>query len=268
MTKPTFAIASLLVLSPLAGAATLQVSNAAASPGGSVYNINDYGALDWAIWKRAAANPGSGYEVPSESKSGATAISNLTNVGGGTAGFRASVSSFPDWDFSFTGGTAAPSGTISDVNGIFHPDTGSAGKGVGLTVTLPTTGTYLITLFVAGYNTTSSLTASIAGASSVVNTSFTPNYPDDYDNNMATNNPKDMAIFQITASADNPGDAVTLEMVNTAISNPGTPTNGVDGNGHVMISAVAVQLIPEPSTAAISLLSAGFLSLRRRRILP
>lgn len=268
MKNPSFALAGLLVASPFAGAATLQISNATTSPGGSVYNINDYGAVDWAIWKRAAANPGSGYEVPSESKSGATAISNLTNVGGGTAGFRASVSSYPDWDFSFTGGTAASSGTITDANGIFHPDTGSAGKGMGLTVTLPTTGTYVISLFVAGYNTTTSLTASLIGASNVANTSFTPNFPDDYDNNPATNNPKDMALFQITATADNAGDAVTLQMINTALSNPGTPGNPIDGSGHVMISAVAVQLIPEPSTAAVALLSTGFFAFRRRRIIP
>lgn len=250
-----FATASLL-FTALSQAATLSLSNAVASGSNAQININSFGALDWTIWKKAASTTGAG-AAPSNSSSTGTAISDLYAVGGGTAGFRASTTSTPNWDFAYTGGTPTASGTVSDVNGVFHPDIGSAGKGVGLTVTLPTTSTYIITLFVAGFNTTTQLTASLAGTTALTNSTFTP----------VSNDPKSMAYFQITATADAANNPVTLEIINTALSNPSTPGNPIDGNGHVMIAAVAVQLIPEPTTAVMGLISAAALTLRRRRIL-
>lgn len=250
-----FATASLL-LTAFSQAATLSLSNAVPSGSNAQININSFGALDWTIWKKAGSANAAG-AAPSDSRSGGTAISDLYSVGGGTAGFRASTNSTPNWDFVFTGGTPTASGTVSDVNGVFHPDTGSAGKGVGLTVTLPTTNTYIITLFVAGFNTTTQLTASLAGATALTNSTFTP----------VSNDPKSMAYFQITATADAANSPVTLEIINTALSNPSLPGSGIDANGHVMISAVAVQLIPEPTTAVMGLISAATLAFRRRRIL-
>lgn len=234
--------------------ATLSVSNATASASNTSYNLTSYGALDWEVWKKANGSNSAANAIATNSKAGGTALSDLFTVGAtSAAGFRASTTSTPNWDFTYTDGTTA--GPTDDANGVFHDTTGSAGKGVGLTVTLPTTGTYRITLFVAGYNTTTLLTASLAGATTVTNSSFTPLVSD----------PKNMAIFQIDATADSINDVLNLQIVNTALSNPTTSSTIPDSNGHVMISAVAVQLIPEPSSAVLALGSlAGCVLIRRR----
>lgn len=227
--------------------ATISIGDAVSSASNVTYDISSYGALDWAVWQKAAGT-NAAYNVATNSKNGATAVSDLFLVGTGS-GFRASTTSTPNWDFTFTDGTSPTAGTISDANGVFHPTIGSSGKGVGLTVTLPTTSTYRITLFVAGYSTTSNLAVSLAGATTLNNTSFTP----------VVSNPKSMAYFTIDATADTAGDVLRLEFTNTSATS---------SDSHVMISAVAVQMIPEPSSAMLALgtLAGGLLV--RRRIRP
>lgn len=258
--KPTLFAGIFLATLSAAGAATLAVSDAVASAGNLTYNISNYGALDWAVWQKVGGSSAD-YNQPTNSKSGATAVSNLINLGGGTTGFRASTTSSPDWDFSFSDGTSG-AGLVTDANGVFHPNTTgtSAGgfpgrdKGIGLTVTLPTTDTYRITLFVAGYNTTTKLTASLAGATAVENTTFTP----------LISNPKNMAIFTIDATADTANAVLNLGIINTALRNPDSGSTTPNSDGHVMISAIGVQLIPEPSSLALAALSGLFLMRRRR----
>ena len=145
---------------------------------------------------------------------------------------------------------APASSTLTDVNGVFHPVLRTVGNGVGLTVTLPTTGTYQITLYVAGYDTTSQLRATLPGlADPVLNNSFAPGFP--------VSSVKRMGIFTIEATADTAGDLLNLQLTNTSDSNE---------NAHVMITAAAVQLIPEPSAMALAALAGGLALARRRRL--
>lgn len=232
-------------------AASLSVTDVFNTPNGGVYNLDTYGGLDWSVWKKPNGTDPA-YNLATNTRASSSAISDLFLVGTTTtAGYRASTSSPPTWDFSFTGGTSPPATTLTDVNGVFHPDIGATGKGVGLTVTLPTTDVYRITLFVAGYDTTSTLTASLPGLTPVTNSTFTPGLPDA--------GVKRTGYFTIDAGADVAGQALTLEFVNTSNNS----------SSHVMIAAVAVQLIPEPSTplAASVFFSLGLLR-RRRAALP
>lgn len=207
---PVLACSAFCASQPTNGA-TLLVGNPTASGSNASYNLTSYGALDWAVWKKANGSNSAANAIPTDSKSGGTALSDLFTVGTTSgAGFRASTNSAPNWDFTYTDGITA--GPTENANGVFHDTLGTAGKGVGLTVTLPTTNTYRITFFVAGYNTTTLLTASLTGATTVTNNLFTPLVSD----------PKNMAIFEIDATADNANDILSLQIVNTALSNPGT----------------------------------------------
>lgn len=247
----TTALLATALLGFHAEAATLAISNVVSSPNGAVINLDSTGGLDWSVWKQATAGSFANYNVASNTKASSSAISNLFIVGAATTNFRASTSSTPNWDFTYTGGLNSPtSGTTVDANGIFHPTTGTAGNGVGLTVTLPTTGTYTITLYVAGFATSSQLRATLAGVTDpVLNTSFSPGQPD-------SGGAKPMGYFTVEAQANNPGDVLNLQL---------TSTTGTDANRHVMIVAAAVQLIPEPSAAMLTALAGGLALARRRR---
>jgi len=244
----TTALLATALLGFHAEAATLSITNIVSSPNGAVINLDSTGGLDWSVWKQAAGESAT-YNVATNTKASSSAISDLFIVGAASTNFRASTSSSPNWDFTYTGGLNSPtSGTAVDANGIFHPTTGTSGNGVGLTVTLPTTGTYTITLYVAGFATNSQLRATLPGVTDpVLNTSFSPGQPD--------SGAKQMGYFTIQAQANNAGDLVNLQLSNTS---------GTDANRHVMIVAAAVQLIPEPSAAMLTAL-AGCVTLARRR---
>lgn len=230
-----------------ADAATLSVADVLSSPNGTVYNLDDSGGLDWSVWKKVTGTDLT-YNVATNTKASSTAISDLFLVGTTTTpGYRASTNSSPTWDFTYTGGVSPTEGTLADVNGVFHPDVAASGKGVGLTVTLPTTDLYRITLFVSGYDTIASLSASLSGATTVTNTSFTPGLP------VAA--VKQTGYFTIDARADAIGDVLTLELINT--------TNRT--SSHVVIAAASVQVIPEPSSLVLlgAIPALGFI--RRRR---
>jgi len=246
----TTALFATALLGFHAEAATLSITNVVSSPNGAVINLDNTGGLDWSVWKQAAAGSDANFNVAANTKASSSAISNLFIVGAASSTFRASTSSSPNWDFTYTGGLNSPtSGTVADANGIFHPTTGANGNGVGLTVTLPTTGTYTITLYVAGFATSSQLRATLPGITDpVLNTSFSPGQP--------ITDVKQMGYFTIEAQANNPGDVLNLQL---------TSTTGTDANRHVMIVAAAVQLIPEPSAAMLTALAGGLALARRRR---
>ena len=241
---------AVALVTAAAHGATLSIADAVSSANGSVINIDNTGGLDWSIWKKPGTTDAS-LGVATNTKASSSAISDLFIVGAANSEFRASTSSTPDWDFTYTGGVNAPaSSTLTDVNGVFHPVLRTVGNGVGLTVTLPTTGTYQITLYVAGYDTTSQLRATLPGlADPVLNNSFAPGFP--------VSSVKRMGIFTIEATADTAGDLLNLQLTNTSDSNE---------NAHVMITAAAVQLIPEPSAMALAALAGGLALARRRRL--
>lgn len=237
---------SLLFLmsgSPLASAAVLSVSptTATAQADNLTFDIAAAGGLDWALWKKVTADTNK--EVPTNSKLNGTAISDLSAFGG--AGINTSGNSVPNWDFSYSGGTSPASGTLTDVNGVFNSTLSTKGVGLSFTVTLPTTDLYQISIWTAGYGMSGLLTASMPGASDSTG-SFTAD----------TGGIKDMFLFTINAQADVAGQAVTVSVVNNS-------TTGATASSHVIISAIAVQQIPEPS--ALALCSLGVFGLLRRR---
>ncbi|MGE9266793.1 MAG: hypothetical protein ACQKBY_01750 [Verrucomicrobiales bacterium] len=226
-------------------AATLSVTRSAELAENSTFNIDDYGALDWAIWKNSGGT-GAALATPTHFKAGANLISDLSVVGGG--GFQGSINSVSNWDFIFTGSGGSPvSGTSTNVNGVFNDQLQTQGAGLGLNITLPTTDTYKISLFAAAYGVDGPgglLTADLDG---LVDTSG--GVQGDF---IA---PKDMYLFTIIAQADTAGQVLNIEFINN------DPTSG--GNAHVLINAAAIQIVPEPGS--LSLLGLAALPLLRRR---
>lgn len=226
-------------------AATISISRSAKLAEDLSFDIDNYGEKDWALWQKNAGTTSSN-ATPSNEKSGATLISSMSLVGTGSS-FTASTNAAPNWDFSYTGGLKAPtSGISTDVNGVFNGTLKTQGNGVGLTITLPTTGTYNIYLWAAGFSLSNGqLTATLANAPNAVSTGLT--------DDAATL--KDMYLYTLTVQANAVNDVVSLSLIN----NDASPNN----SSHVIISAAAIQLVPEPST--LLLYALGALALLRRR---
>lgn len=249
MKLPAFSVllslAAILGSSAPLSAATISISRSAELAENLTFNIDNYGALDWAIWKTDSGSTDAANAIPTNEKSGAAFISNLFLVGGGD--FQTSTNSATNWDFDYTGGVNSPtSGTYSNVNGVFNSLLKTNGSGLSLTVKLPTTDTYQIFLWAAAFAINDGqLTASLTGATNAVNNGMTGDFTA----------PKDMYLYTVTAKADSANDTVTLSLVN----NDSSPQN----LSHVLVNAAAVQLIPEPSS--LLLCSVGALALLRRR---
>lgn len=235
----------LFTLAPCAANAAV-ISGVFTPTGDADFDLTALGTSDWAIWD-TSSDPASG--VPTNEKSGGTLIGSMSAIGGGN--LRGSTSTTrPPYDFTFTDGISPPVGSVDNVNSLFNTDLGTVDVGVGLDVTLPTTNTHTVTVWVSGFEGEGELTASLPGATSYVDSSTV------FDGD----NPKDAGYYTLSVTPDSANDVLNLSHILDV-------SDG--GNAHVMISAVSVSEIaspvPEPSTLLLALLGVGGLLMQRRR---
>ena len=130
-------------------------------------------------------------------------------------------------------GTAAYTAAGVTIAGAFNTGIGIRDRGVEVSVVLPDTQQYQVTLFVSGFYAVGEFTASLAGATPYVDDSFS------YDGGT-----KPGRAYEIIAQADNPGDVLSFTYVATTIREN-------NSNGHVLIGAVAISAVPEPTSLAL-----------------
>lgn len=232
-------------------AALVSSSNAAAIVGTVTsatgdYNLTARGTSDWAYWSTTVASGFSG--APNQSKSGATLISNVSAIGGT---LRGSTSANVANTFSWTAdGTPTATGSSGTVRGTFSTNLDTVNAGVRLSITIPTTDTYVINIWTATFAGTGTLTASFDGGSTLLYTS-----PGE---TAGVGNPKQSYLFSLTVTADAPGSVLTIDNVLST-------EDGATGSSHVIISGAAIGIIPEPSTAALLGVVGSLALLKRKR---
>jgi len=213
------------------------------------------GSLDWAYWSTTSGTLISPF-APTNDKNGGTAISSASIFGGGT-GLRGSGSSTTVERYSFTDGTSPGSGTNASLAGLlFNGDlgssggtgnTGAVGKGFQLTIAGDPLQERLVTLYLGGFASTSSLTLSLNGIAVPLTVSDAPAFPN--------SSPKQMDIYTLRFKPDSASDLLQVQYIATSVSDV--------TNGHVGLQAVTVAAVPEPG--AVALLGLGGLALARRR---
>lgn len=208
---------------------------------GSSFDLTELGGADWAIWSSASG-------TPNHRKAGGAAISDVTFLGSGIARAVGSASA----SFSYTDGAGSTSFSGKPSSGVTDNDLRVEGNGVQFTVTNPTLDTMVVYVFVSGYEAPNSVfTASLPGAVSYQNTSVA----------YASDPSKPTKLFTIEFTPDAVDGVANVLTVSYTF---GTPELSF-GNGHVLLSAVAAEIIPEPATAAL-LGGLGLFVLRRRRL--
>jgi hypothetical protein len=218
--------------------ASLGASVFAATINGSFASVSDtdfdltaIGTADWAYWN-TESNPATGGAKTNE-KSGASMIGTMDPIGGDDV--RGSNSGTrPYYDFSFSDGVSPASDTVDNVIGLFNTQLDGVGTGVGLTVMLPTTDTYEVTVWGAVFNGRGRFTASLPGATDFVHTTFSGAAPP---------GAKESGQFTLLVTPDNANDPLGLNFVLAE------DTGNV---AHVVISGVAASVVPEPSTVALA----------------
>jgi hypothetical protein len=166
-----------------------------------IYSLTALGSEDWVYW-----HTGSSGGTPSNDKLGGSLISDAFIVGTGTGMSRPSTSLYnTTLDFTYTEGASPASGTVSKPSGVYNTEPNLVGEGVGLTINLPTDDTYIVSVFVAGYNGEGKFTAYLPGAPQYVNTEFLDGAVPSFD--------KDSAVYTLTATPRTAGDDLTVEFV-------------------------------------------------------
>ncbi len=206
-------------------------------------NLSELGELDWAYWSSGSAS-GVASQAPTNRMADTTAlIGDVTAVGGGSVRGSSTKTSI---SVAYSDGVSPTSSAGVTIAGAFNTGIGIQDRGVEVSVVLPDTQQYQVTLFVSGFYAVGEFTASLAGAIPYVDDSFS------YDGGT-----KPGRAYEIIAQADNPGDVLSFTYVATTIREN-------NSNGHVLIGAVAISAVPEPTSLAL-LAPLGVLALRRRR---
>lgn len=219
-----------------AGHAASLTGTVAAVEDGTAYDLTALGTADWAYWS-TADNPAGG--VPTNEKSGSDMLAALYPVEGSAV--RGTASGSTEADFTFSDGTTVESGTVEGPLGLFNTKLRETGYGVGVYVTLPTTGEYTVYVWGAAYRAQiGTLTVAMTGAEDVSLNAF---------EGVETTNPKETWLFTINAQADVPGALLSLELV---------LTESLGASANIAITAVAVAGTGgDVETTFASLINAG-----------
>jgi hypothetical protein len=213
---------------------------------GNTYDLTSLGTSDWVIY-------GSASVTPNESMSGGSGIGalsftdTLTNPQG-----LGSTSTGRDPNYSWTNGTSTPSSSGSGSNITTHVSDPAVGNGgsasIGHTFSLTVdadTSLSQLYIWMGATNSFFDLTATLPGDSAVQNFG-------------TGNNNVEAALFRIDFTADNPSDLLSLTFEKTTVTGGGASLFG--------IQAMALSVIPEPSTALMfGLAGTALYFLRRQR---
>lgn len=247
-------VAGFLISS--AGAATL--SGTVTTTGlTSTIDLTATGTTNWAVWHYTSGGVTAANSiVPSNRMSGgpgssttAGFISNAYRVGGtGTSTIRGGNGQTLDLTYS-NAATGPASGSINNVRMVFSSDLDSTANGVGVAVTGDPNQLYKISVWASGLDGQGTMTASAPGFTDVTLLSQTYGASGGDGEKVPT-------LFTFLFQPNNVNDILTMNYVLT--------TNGAGINtSHVGISAVTVEVVPEPGSVALGAL--GSLALLRRR---
>jgi len=233
----TFALAVGLGATASPGA-TLDVTPLGVAPASN--DLTAIGTADWAYWN-TSANPTS---APNNEKLGGTLIGNATPVGGGN--LRGSTQKFASSQFAFSDGTSTPSHGGLNVTGVFSSELDDLGAGPQVLIDLPTTQMHRVTVWVAGYNADGRFEAALPGATPYTDTSYSHG---------TSKGSNATFIYELLVTPSTAGDDLTLRYL----------LDADNGNvAHTTINAVAVSVVPVPSSLALFAVPT-MVMLRRRR---
>jgi len=240
----------------LSQAAVVTNISSAGVPTGSV-NLSTLGTTDWAAWNTLAST---GTTIaPFATKNGGIAtISNLTPAGVGGAGVRgpSSLDAYPASVFTWSTGdstssVAAPAD--GKVSGVFSTTTGptSSGRGVQFTISdLPTLAvgqSSLISVMATSFRGIGTLTATATGATPISQTGST------------LGETKNTDVFQFSYTPELGSDSIHFTYLHT-------PNLTGNSASHSPLQAVTISVIPEPSSAFLTLIGGiATLGFRRRK---
>lgn len=211
-------------------------------------NLTAQGGIDWAYWAPNTATVVAPLVAPTNDKLGGLAIGNLDIVGG--TGLRGSATSSTDERYSFTDGSVTASGTNQSLAGlIFNGLTGTSAVGNGLKFSISGDPSQerLVTLYLGGFASTSSLNVSLNGvAIPITDSQVFPN-----------SSPKQIDVYTLRFQPNSASDQLLVQYTASAVTDV--------TNGHVGLQAVTVAVVPEPATAAFLLLGGVAFSRRRRQ---
>jgi len=205
-------------------------------------NFADEGTLDWAVWEKTGNGSASG--TPTASKDGAAFIGDAFAIngngklrgGGGT-----------DLEISLTPGQTAGQGRAT-AGAILNQSLQGVDAGVGVTITVPTTDTYVARIYVGGFRTNNNLLQAILPGADPV--TFDPQFGD------TQNGFKDAGLLEVTFKPDAVDGVANVLRVEITLN----PT--ADNSSHVLLQGVT--LIPEPASVGVLGLTGVALCRRRR----
>ena len=254
----SFAVLGLLLQAGTINAATL---TGTLTPGNQTnVNLTTTGGIDWVVWGGGTTNT----LAPSDSKSGGTAISDLTTVGNpGTTprtGDGHNGSALDPWHtFDWTDGSPLATAT-SYYSGLMYATNkgvyGVTSQGIGFSMTAAGSSTQsrILDIYFLSYLGTTTITASLPGAAPVA-LELTAT------NSSARWLELGRASFEFLT--DSPSDVLTITSVLTTSVNDDFAKVMLHG---AALRNAAVTAIPEPgSTLALAGLLAGGMFLRQRK---
>lgn len=238
-----FASLILALLAPLSGAATL-LRTAPTATGVSSVDLSAIGTTNWAVWD-SRSNPDSTPSPDFHMGSGTTGlISGISRTTGSGVRGTENTGSYPSGVFTWSNGN---NNTVpAQITGMFTT-TDQTVAGVQFTITeLPvlTDGQYYqINLYGSAYNGTAQVTATLGALTQSIT-------------GTATGGTKNIDLYQFLYNPDNQNDVLTLSSILFVD----------DGDSaHALINAVAISIVPEPSSALIAGFGIlGLFGIRRR----
>lgn len=243
---------SVILAAATAGAATVTNFNPAGIGNGGSINLTSAGTVGWAAWDLGdGVNNGTTSYAANFTKAGSTVIYSSISRSTGTGGVRGPATDNSSQVYSWTAADAtgnAANPADNRLSGVFSSTLNTAGQGVQFSISnlaaLSAGQSYLVTLYAYSYGGQSQATATIGSSQAnqlSLNTSAVVRSPE---------------LYQFVYNPDSTADALLLSYALT------TP---VDGFSHAGIQAVSISIIPEASSAAMVLVGATALLVRRQR---